>query len=132
VIEDAEIELSLILRLDYKLSLESPVTYRIILNRLPQPTGAQLVHEGIGLSSRRQSGKLERQSAKCKHRHRDTTVVVIGCADSISGAVREGWGSTSMYIGQKLSFGIDSGEIRFQNGVFPLLKINSDTRARRN
>lgn len=90
VIEDAEIELSLVLRLDYKLSLESPVTYRIILNRLPRPTGAQLVHEGIGLSSRRQSGKLERQSAKCKHRHRDTTVVVIGCADSISGAaVRE-------------------------------------------
>lgn len=34
-----------------------------------------------------------------------------------------------MYIGQKLSFGIDSGEIRFQNGVFPPLKINSDTRA---
>lgn len=32
-----------------------------------------------------------------------------------------------MYIGQKLSFGIDSGEIRFENGVFPPLKINCDT-----
>jgi len=98
VIEDAEIELSL--ALDYKLSLESPVTYRIILNRLPRPTGAQLVHEGIGLSSRRQSGKLERQSAKCKHRHRDTTVVVIGCADSISGAAERGWEAHRCTLGR--------------------------------
>lgn len=69
VIENAEIELSLAAP-NYKLSLESLVTYRIILNRVPRPTGVQLVRERIGLSSRRQSGKLERQSAKCKHRHR--------------------------------------------------------------
>lgn len=121
VIEDVEIELSRCARLQVIIGIACNVSNHIEPSANWCTIGSA---RGIGLSSRRQSEKLERQSAKCKHRHCDIQLL------SVAQTRFQQRGTHPCILGQDCLSELTAAKFASKTRcVFPPLKINSDIAA---